>query len=90
MILGALSEAGGQKYLARQALENPGPFLALVGKVLPTTLQGPNNGPVQFEILTKEQRAAQAVALVDEVFGPIIEHEPVSVPLITDGTKTIQ
>jgi hypothetical protein len=35
MILTALSDAGGVAYLAQQAVENPGPFLALVGKVLP-------------------------------------------------------
>ena len=40
MILGALSDAGGQAYLARQAEENPGPFLTLVGKVLPLTVAG--------------------------------------------------
>ena len=27
--------AGGVAYLAQQAVENPGPFMALVGKVLP-------------------------------------------------------
>lgn len=40
MILGALDEAGGIDYLTKQATENPGPFLALVGKVLPLTVQG--------------------------------------------------
>jgi hypothetical protein len=50
MILGALSDVGGQAYLARQAEENPGPFLALVGKVLPTTLTTDANGPVIVEI----------------------------------------
>ena len=35
MILGALDGAGGEAYLKRQAEENPGPFLALVGKCLP-------------------------------------------------------
>lgn len=35
MILGALNDVGGQKYLARQAEENPGPFLTLIGKILP-------------------------------------------------------
>ena len=39
MILGALDDAGGQKYLARQAEENPGPFMALVGKVLPKEIK---------------------------------------------------
>ena len=40
MILGALSDAGGQDYLCGQATANPAAFLTLVGKVLPTTLQG--------------------------------------------------
>lgn len=48
MILGALDDAGGQAYLARQAEENPGPFMALVGKVLPTTLAGDPNAPLMI------------------------------------------
>ena len=40
MILGALESVGGQEYLAEQARSNPGPFLTLIGKVLPTTIQG--------------------------------------------------
>jgi len=44
-ILGALEEAGGkggsQAYLVRQARKrNPMAFMALLGKVLPTTIQG--------------------------------------------------
>lgn len=35
MILGALDDAGGQTYLAQQAIDNPGAFMSLVGKVLP-------------------------------------------------------
>ena len=35
MILGALSDAGGRDYLARQAEENPGAFMSLIGRVLP-------------------------------------------------------
>lgn len=35
MILGALSDAGGQDYLMRQANENPSAFLSLIAKVLP-------------------------------------------------------
>lgn len=49
MILGALDEAGGEQYLARQALENPGPFLALIGRVLPTTLAGDPDAPLRIE-----------------------------------------
>ncbi|HXJ44241.1 MAG TPA: hypothetical protein VNH18_33445 [Bryobacteraceae bacterium] len=47
MILGALEGAGGQDYLQRQAEENPGAFLTLIGKVLPTTLAGSVNTTMQ-------------------------------------------
>lgn len=40
MILAALDQAGGVDYLYQQALESPGPFLSLIGKVLPTTIKG--------------------------------------------------
>jgi hypothetical protein len=35
MILGALSDVGGQKYLAQQAIDNPSAFMSLIGRVLP-------------------------------------------------------
>jgi hypothetical protein len=35
MVLGALTDAGGQKYLARQAKKNPNAFLSLLGRCLP-------------------------------------------------------
>lgn len=38
MILGALSEVGGQAYLVQQALDNPSAFMTLVGKVVPRDL----------------------------------------------------
>lgn len=49
MILGALDKAGGVDYLYKQATENPGPFMTLVGKVLPLQVTGSGGGPVQFE-----------------------------------------
>jgi len=51
MILGALDDAGGQEYLKQQAIENPGPFLALVGKVLPTTLAGDPSSPIVVQLV---------------------------------------
>jgi len=38
MIMTALDQAGGVDYLAQRAIDTPGPFLALVGKVLPSQL----------------------------------------------------
>lgn len=39
MIVGALEDAGGRAYLAEKAIDNPGPFLALVGKCLPKEIK---------------------------------------------------
>jgi hypothetical protein len=49
MILGALSDVGGQSYLARQAIENPNAFMALLGKVLPTTLSAEAENQIMIE-----------------------------------------
>lgn len=57
MILGALEQAGGQEYLLRCAQDEKlaGPFLTLIGKVLPTTLQGPGpNGEHVFQRIVRE------------------------------------
>ncbi len=46
-ILQAAEQAGGEGgivgYLNLQAIENPGPFMALLGKVLPMTVNGPGD-----------------------------------------------
>lgn len=46
MILQALSNKGGIKYLERQADENPTAFMTLVGKVLPLQVSGEGGGAV--------------------------------------------
>jgi len=51
MILGALDAAGGLNYLKEQAEKNPGPFLALVGKVLPTTLAGDSGSHIVVRLV---------------------------------------
>ena len=50
-ILMAATEAGEGdmvKYLVTQARDNPGPFMALLGKVLPMQVTGEGGGAVQF------------------------------------------
>lgn len=53
-ILLAAQEAGGEDgltgYLKVQARENPGPFLSLLGKVLPLQLAGDPNAPVSISV----------------------------------------
>ncbi len=53
-ILAAAAKAGGkgglEAYLARQADENPGPFMALLGKVLPMQVTGEDGGALVINI----------------------------------------
>lgn len=53
-ILQAAEQAGGKDglvgYLATQAKANPGPFMTLLGKVLPTQMTGADGGPIKHEI----------------------------------------
>lgn len=50
-ILQAANNAGGEggavAYLETQAKANPGPFMGLLGKVLPLQVSGPDGGPLQ-------------------------------------------
>lgn len=53
-ILLAAKKAGGKEglvgYLEAQAKENPGPFLALLGKVLPMQITGKDGGPMKHKV----------------------------------------
>ncbi len=48
MVAQALDQAGGVEYLSRIAETHPGPFLNLVGKVLPIQVTGAEGGPLQI------------------------------------------
>ena len=56
MILGALADVGGRAYLARQSEANPGPFMALVGKVLPLQLTGEGGAPIVLQLTNTDER----------------------------------
>ena len=68
MILGALDGVGGEKYLMQQAIENPGPFMALIGKVLPTTLASDPDNPLKTTV-SVEVRVAAVRAMLDAAYG---------------------
>lgn len=46
MILVALNKKGGQKYFEEQADKNPTAFMALCGKILPTTVASDPDAPL--------------------------------------------
>ena len=53
MVEGALHDVGGQAYLARQAQDNPGAFLALVKGLLPRQI----NAEVSAQAEVQDKRA---------------------------------
>ena len=64
MVEGALQDVGGREYLAQQARENPGPFIALVGKLIPKDVTV--SGGVDVKVAASE--AVQKV--MDSLFKP--------------------
>ena len=50
MILSALAGAGGIDYLKARAVDTPGPFLALVGKILPLQVTGEDGKSVPVAV----------------------------------------
>ncbi len=57
----ALEQAGGVEYLARVAETHPGPFLSLLGKILPTQVTGEGGGPLEaaVKLVVEGVRAGQ-------------------------------
>lgn len=52
LIVGALNNLGGSKYLESTAKSHPAAFLSLLGKVMPVQLEGANGGAIQVETRT--------------------------------------
>ena len=73
MIIKALNNAGGVKYLTAQAHKNPAVFLGLVGKVLPMTIQGPGGSALIIEQIVSAGMSAYRATLEEP---KLIEHEP--------------
>lgn len=69
-ILQAADQAGGELglvgYLQGQALENPGPFMGLLGKVLPMQLTGEGSGGITLQLV----RFADVAAAETEAAPP--------------------
>lgn len=65
-ILTAATNAGGPEglvgYLQAQSIANPGPFMALLGKVLPMQVTGEDGGPIAVQHMTDDDLARIAAA----------------------------
>lgn len=52
-----LGDNGLISYLEQQAAENPGPFMALLGKVLPMQVTGEDGNAISIQVVTGVPRA---------------------------------
>lgn len=61
----AFEEVGAASYLAKVAKEHPQVFCTLLGKVLPTQLSGPDDGPIKYARadMTDEERERRIAEL---------------------------
>jgi hypothetical protein len=70
-ILEAAERAGGPGgmvgYLTLQATENPGPFMTLLGKVLPTQVTGEDGGAVKIEATVSDDLRAALDAIAGKI-----------------------
>jgi hypothetical protein len=70
-ILKAAESAGDAKgivgYLETQARKNPGPFLGLLGKVLPMQVTGSGDGPIRVMNEGTESARDKLFAKIDEI-----------------------
>ncbi len=67
-IIQAASDAGGGDglvgYLREQATMNPGPFMGLLGKVLPLQISDDTNGDIKVVIEQDAERFASGIARI--------------------------
>lgn len=72
-ILQAAANAGGPGgmvgYLTLQAMENPGPFMSLLGKVLPTQVAGDPENPLRVEATVSDDLRQALDAIAGKVAG---------------------
>lgn len=80
MTLRALIKAGGVDYLARQAVENPAPFLGLLGRVLPREVHTELTADVRIRQEVRRDLVEKLVVMLATGNGtdalPAIAHEP--------------
>lgn len=67
LILGALKAKGGQKWLESQMDQNPVAFMTLIGKVMPTQIQGDPENPIATLSISPSQYQQITKAIVEEV-----------------------
>jgi hypothetical protein len=94
MVVQALSEAGGVKYLVQCAHKQPVAFLGLVGRVLPLTIAGKGEDgaiPISFEWAPAAKVADDnSKFTIDVVVEPMLEQLEDDAPSAEPTLETLQ
>jgi hypothetical protein len=94
MVVQALSEAGGVKYLVQCAHKQPVAFLGLVGRVLPLTIAGKGEDgaiPISFEWAPAAKVADDnSKFTIDVVVEPVLEQLEDDAPSAEPTLETLQ
>lgn len=53
-ILKSFEMVGGELYLAEQAIKNPGPYMALIGKIIPKDINAVIGGDLTINSITRK------------------------------------
>src|SRR6516162_5383859 len=72
MILAALDQVGGVDYLVKRAQDQPVAFMALLGKVLPLTIQ---NQPEPVEEMTDDEVESHIAAIAQYLSRHGVDHQ---------------
>jgi hypothetical protein len=93
LTLKALIKAGGVDYLTAQALANPGPFLGLLGKVMPRELHTELTGELRIRAEVRRDLVEKLIVLMTTPKeqqgsdGSVIDAKPL--PAITHAADTM-
>jgi hypothetical protein len=94
LTLKALMKAGGVDYLERQAHENPGPFLGLLGKVMPREATLELTGELRIRQEVRRDLVEKVIVLMQmpheqDARNPALEASQAPLPAITHNPDTM-
>jgi hypothetical protein len=93
--LKALMKAGGVEYLTRQAIENPGPFLGLLGKVMPREATVELTGELRIRQEVRRDLVEKVIVLLrpestgQDARNDALEHSSSPLPAIAHNPDTL-
>jgi hypothetical protein len=87
--LKALMQAGGVEYLAQQAVANPGPFLGLLGRVMPREAHIEMSGELRVRQEVRRDLVEKFIALMQLPASNDASMQTLALPALTHNPDTL-